>query len=106
MIEFPAERIITTVQVMQVMQVTLGALVTVAQRSPMKTVCAVGGIHVAVLRGAPPVAWLLVAYYGFASREPASAQARSSPMTNRSAGSRQLIVEPDDGYSGPRATTP
>ena len=35
-----------------------------------------------------------------------SAQARSRPMTNRSAGSWPLIADPEDGYSGPSAVTP
>ncbi len=36
----------------------------------------------------------------------ASAQARSSAITNRSAGSRPLIADPEDGYYGPSAVTP
>jgi hypothetical protein len=35
-----------------------------------------------------------------------SAQARSKPITNRSAGACPLIADPDDGYSGPSAVTP
>src|SRR4051794_9008556 len=67
MIEFLAHGIITTVQVTLgsfAVAVVLGALVTVARRSPVKAVRIAGGIYVAVLRGVPPVAWLLMAYYG------------------------------------------
>ncbi|MBI0376452.1 amino acid ABC transporter permease [Streptomyces albiflaviniger] len=68
MIEFLARGIVTTVQVTLgafAVAVVLGALVTTARRSGAKAVRMVGGVYVAVFRGVPPVAWLLMAYYGF-----------------------------------------
>lgn len=67
MIEFLAQGIVTTLEVTLgafAVAVVLGALVTIARRSPVKAVRVIGGTYVALLRGVPPVAWLLIAYYG------------------------------------------
>jgi polar amino acid transport system permease protein len=68
-IEFLAEGITATVQVTIgafLVAVVLGAVVATLRRCPLRVLRAVGGIYVAVLRGVPPVAWLLLVYYGIA----------------------------------------
>lgn len=67
MIEFLARGIVVTVQVTLgafAVAVVLGALVTTARRSPVRALRMAGSAYVAILRGIPPVAWLLVTYYG------------------------------------------
>lgn len=67
MIDFLARGILATVQVTLgafAVAAVLGALVTIARRSPLAVLRLAGGAYVAVLRGVPPVAWLLAVYYG------------------------------------------
>lgn len=69
LIEFLAGGIVSTVQVTFgafLLAAVLGAVVAGLRRSPMRAAAAVGNVYVALLRGVPPVAWLLLVYYGVA----------------------------------------
>lgn len=69
MIEFLAKGIPVTLQVTGgafLIAAVLGAVVTVLRRCPWRGLRMLGGTYVAVLRGVPPVAWLLLVYYGIA----------------------------------------
>jgi polar amino acid transport system permease protein len=68
-IGFLAGGIATTLQVTIgafLIAVVLGAIVAGIRRSPTRGVRIIGDVYVAVLRGVPPVAWLLLVYYGIA----------------------------------------
>lgn len=69
LIEFLAGGIVATLQVTLgafVIAVVLGVVVAGLRRSPTRAGRIVGDTYVAVVRGVPPVAWLLLVYYGVA----------------------------------------
>jgi His/Glu/Gln/Arg/opine family amino acid ABC transporter permease subunit len=69
MLEFLAGGIAGTIQVTAgafVIAALLGAFVATLRRCPLRAARVLGDVYVTVLRGVPPIAWLLLVYYGIA----------------------------------------